>query len=175
MRIFELTQKECFEVLTRLTIGRLACARDNQPYIVPIHFVYHQKYLYSFATRGQKIDWMRTNPLVCVEVDEIISRFYWMSVVVQGRYEELMDTPEWKLERQLAHDLLQQEAMWWEPAYVGTAHLDASTELVPIYYRVHIDQITGRGGKPDPVDAITPVRTSPPPKCNHWLQSLWPR
>lgn len=175
MRILELTNKECFEVLTRLTIGRLACSHHDQPYIVPIHFAYHQNYLYSFATRGQKIDWMRTNPLVCVEIDEIASRFNWMSVIVQGRYEELPDTLEWKLEQQLAHDLLQQEAMWWEPAYVGTAHLDTASELVPIYYRIHIDQVTGRCAKPDPVDVATPTQSDPPTKSKNWLQSLWPR
>jgi nitroimidazol reductase NimA-like FMN-containing flavoprotein (pyridoxamine 5'-phosphate oxidase superfamily) len=56
-----------------------------------------------------------------------------MSVIVQGRYEELLDTSEWRLERELAHELLQHQAMWWEPAYVGTAHLDAVDELIPIY------------------------------------------
>ncbi len=178
MRIRELTNKECLEVLARLTIDRLACSRNDQPYLVPIHFAYHQRHLYSFATHGQKIDWMRTNPLVCVEVDEIVSRSDWMSVIIQGRYEELLDTPEWKLERELTHELLRYEAMWWEPAYVGTAHLDAADELVPIYYHIHIDQVTGRGAKPDPpvpVDAATPVTPAPPTKGKNWLQALWPR
>ncbi len=175
MRILELTKKECFEALTRLTIGRLACARDNQPYIVPIHFAYHQKHLYSFATHGQKIDWMRTNPLVCVEVDEIVNRSDWMSVIVQGHYEELLDIPEWKLERELTHGLLQRDERWWEPAYDGTAHLDAADELAPIYYRIHIDQVTGRGAKPDPLNAAIPVTPAPPTKGKNWLQALWPR
>lgn len=175
MRIRELTNKECFEVLTRLTIGRLACARNNQPYIVPIHFACHQRILYGFATHGQKIEWMRTNPLVCVEVDEIVNRYDWLSVSVQGRFEELPDTPEWKLERELTHELLCHEAMWWEPAYVETAHLDTATELIPIYYRIHIDQITGRCAKSDPVKAASSVKAVPPRERKHWLQSLWPR
>src|SRR5689334_3479911 len=138
MRILELTNKECIEVLTRLRLGRLACSRDDQPYLVPIYFAYHGAHLYSFATRGQKIDWMRTNPLVCVEVDDIVNREDWWSVIIQGRYEELLDTPEWKLERELTHDLLEHEAMWWEPAFVRTAHLGAADELIPIYYRINI-------------------------------------
>ena len=28
-------------------------------------------YLYSFSTVGQKIEWMRANPNVCVETDEV--------------------------------------------------------------------------------------------------------
>ena len=172
MRILELTNKECFEVLTRLRLGRLACSRDDQPYITPIYFAYHQRHLYSFATRGQKIAWMRTNPLICVEVDEIVSRYDWMSVIVQGRYEELLDTPEWKLERELAHGLLQQEAMWWEPVYVRPAHLSATDEVIPIYYRLHIDQVTGRRTRPDPVDAATQIKSETPPKKESWLKQL---
>jgi pyridoxamine 5'-phosphate oxidase-like protein len=61
MVILELTNNECIKVLTRLGFGRLGCSQDNQPYIVPIYFAYHERYLYSFATLGQKIEWMRAN------------------------------------------------------------------------------------------------------------------
>ena len=36
-------------------VGRLACPRDNQPYVIPIYFALHGDYLYSFTTLGQKI------------------------------------------------------------------------------------------------------------------------
>jgi nitroimidazol reductase NimA-like FMN-containing flavoprotein (pyridoxamine 5'-phosphate oxidase superfamily) len=44
---------------------------------------------------GQKIEWMRLNPLVCVEIDEIPSDVDWTSMVVRGRYEELPEKPEY--------------------------------------------------------------------------------
>src|SRR5206468_11071813 len=65
------------------------------------------RHLYSVAALGQKIEWMRANPLVCFEADEMMTHDHWMSVVVQGRYEELPDTPEWRAGRQLAYSLLQ--------------------------------------------------------------------
>jgi nitroimidazol reductase NimA-like FMN-containing flavoprotein (pyridoxamine 5'-phosphate oxidase superfamily) len=72
MFIKELETSECFEILAEKRLGRLACAFENQPYIVPFHFVYdEQKSLYAFSTLGQKIEWMRANPLVCVEADDI--------------------------------------------------------------------------------------------------------
>jgi hypothetical protein len=40
----------------------------------------HKGMLYSFATIGRKVEWMRANPLVCVEVDEIVSRQKWQTV-----------------------------------------------------------------------------------------------
>jgi nitroimidazol reductase NimA-like FMN-containing flavoprotein (pyridoxamine 5'-phosphate oxidase superfamily) len=92
MVILELTNEECVEMLTRLKFGRLGCSRGDQPYVVPFNFAYNERHLYSFATLGQKIEWMRTNPLVCVEADDIADRSDWTSVVVLGRY-EVPDAP----------------------------------------------------------------------------------
>lgn len=36
----------------------------------PFHFAYDDHALYSFATVGQKIEWMRANALVCVEASD---------------------------------------------------------------------------------------------------------
>src|ERR1700674_1399373 len=93
MLIQELTRQASLDLLARLHLGRLACAQENQPYIVPIYFAYNDGCLYSFSTVGQKIEWMRANPLVCVEADEVVSPQQWVSVVVFGRYEELPDKP----------------------------------------------------------------------------------
>jgi uncharacterized protein len=155
MQIHELTKKECLEALTRLKFGRLGCSRDNQPYIVPVYFAYHERHLYSVARLGQKIEWMRANPLVSVEADEIIDDYHWTSVIVQGRYEELLDTPE-REERRLAHGLLQERPMWWQPALVTTAaRVVAPKEATPVYYRIHIDQVSGRCAQPNSVEALT--------------------
>src|ERR1700689_2739307 len=90
MLVGELRPGECYELLTRLGFGRLACSRDNQPYIVPIYFAYEPERLYGFGTLGQKIDWMRSNPLVAIEADEVKSHIEWTIVVVQGHYEEFL-------------------------------------------------------------------------------------
>ena len=59
MFIHEMTEDECRTALERVSFGRLACARDNQPYVVPIYFSYDGKHIYGFSTLGQKIEWMR--------------------------------------------------------------------------------------------------------------------
>ena len=66
MVITELTRQASLDLLTRAHLGRLACAQGNQPYVVPFYFVYYHDCLYGFSTVGQKIDWMRANPLVSV-------------------------------------------------------------------------------------------------------------
>ena len=37
MNIHEMTEEECRAMLSRRNVVRLACALNNQPYIVPIH------------------------------------------------------------------------------------------------------------------------------------------
>jgi nitroimidazol reductase NimA-like FMN-containing flavoprotein (pyridoxamine 5'-phosphate oxidase superfamily) len=91
MVISEMSTQECVALLARSTVFRLGCARDNRPYVLPVSLVHDEASasLYGFTTLGQKIEWMRNNPLVCVETDEIAAPDQWMSVVVNGRYEEL--------------------------------------------------------------------------------------
>ncbi len=140
----ELTVQESLEVLARTHLGRLACARGMQPYIVPIYFAYQDHWLYSFSMPGQKIDWMRANPLVCVEADQM-RREQWATVVVFGHYEELCDTPEFRSERALAFNLLQQRAMWWE--HGSAKPMPGGTPAaVPVFYRIKLEQIIGRCG-----------------------------
>ena len=96
MVIQEMTERECRAMLAGTNVARLACARNNQPYIVPIHVDLDGEFLYGYATLGQKIEWMRQNPLVCLEIDELITHGQWASVVVFGHYEELPHTPEYE-------------------------------------------------------------------------------
>ena len=157
MLIQELTRQASLDLLARTRFGRLACAQRTQPYVVPFYFVYDNDCLYSFSTVGQKIEWMRANPLVCVEADEVVSPEQWMSVIVFGRYEELLDTREYQDVRAFAHTLLKRHAVWWEPAYAKTILHGTQRPLVPVVYRIHGLQITGHRAIPD--QPLTPPDT----------------
>jgi len=148
MFVRELNTEECRLALAQAGFGRLACARDNQPYVVPIHFAVDEAYVYAFSLAGQKLDWMRKNPRVCLEIDDVHEASDWTSVVVFGRYEELPDTPEYSSARRRAGDLLQGRAMWWEPGTVAVAHRDEAASLAPIYYRISIEHMTGHRSAP---------------------------
>ena len=52
MVIHDLTPSQCRELLGRMHLGRLACAKADQPYITPIFFYYDagQDSLFSFST-----------------------------------------------------------------------------------------------------------------------------
>ena len=152
MTIQELSRDECLQVLQRNRLVRVACARDNQPYVLPMHVTVYQPFgddpcFYGFTTIGQKVDWMRSNPLVCVEVDEIVASNEWISVVVFGRYEELSGAPGQEQERNLAHHLLQTSAVWWEPgSTVRTTpdHTGEKPAFEPVFYKIKIGKFTGK-------------------------------
>lgn len=151
MVIETMTDRECREMLARTEIAHLACAVDNQPYIVPVRIDFDGDFLYAFATVGRKIEWMRQNPLVCLQVDEVTSRREWVSLVVFGSYEELPDGYDNADSRRIAERLFESHAMWWEP---GAVPLAAHDPRDPVVFRIRVAAITGRQARPDPVEPL---------------------
>lgn len=143
MLIHELNRDQCREVLARSDLGRLACARFDQPYVVPIHFSFdaERNCVYGFSTVGQKIQWMRENPKVCLEIEEFVDKDSWTTVVALGRYEEIHQNPAEGEARQRAEQLFMARDEWWLPAAAkvpGREHHDV------VVYRIQIDRLTGR-------------------------------
>jgi len=189
--IREMSPKECLRVLAEARLARLACAHENQPYVVPVYLAYREPSsgeacLYGFTTLGQKVVWMRANPLVCVEVDEVATYDQWISVIAIGRYEELPATPmsdsargrppaqsgshlnetdEQVCENE-AWQVLKAHPMWQEPgstAWAARTHHDSAEPLIPIYYKIRIDSVTGHEATRDAKNAIPSVAPTPLP------------
>ena len=143
MLIHELAPDECAEVLRRNDLGRLGCARYDQPYIVPILFSFdaERNCFYAFSTIGQKIGWMRENPKVCLEVEEIGDKNHWTTVLAIGRYEEIQQDPNEREARSRAEQFFKARREWWLP---GAARSDAGARPEVVVYRIQIDRLTGR-------------------------------
>jgi nitroimidazol reductase NimA-like FMN-containing flavoprotein (pyridoxamine 5'-phosphate oxidase superfamily) len=143
MIINELDTTECAAVLQRTVLGRLGCSHDDQPYVVPIYFCYDIELhcLYGFSSIGQKVNWMRQNPRVCLEVDEIDDKNHWRSVVVVGRYGEIHDDPREAEARRRAERLFQERHKWWLP---GAATVRSKPREHAVMFRITIEDVTGR-------------------------------
>lgn len=148
MLIERMNSEECDELLARAGFGRLACAHNNRPYIVPIYFGHQPGRLYGFAALGQKIEWMRSNPSVCVQVDEITAPDDWTSVVVSGRYEELPDTAEHSQNRAWVLSLLDVKSPSWRVAFAASQVRSHPHRHPPIFYCIHIEALSGVRGSP---------------------------
>jgi nitroimidazol reductase NimA-like FMN-containing flavoprotein (pyridoxamine 5'-phosphate oxidase superfamily) len=144
MVIHELTASQCREQLARKNLGRLACAQANQPYVTPFFFYFDAAAdcLYSFSMVGQKIEWMRANPKVCVEIDDIVDKFHWTSVIVLGRYEELGNSTSDRDARTRALEQFQKRPSWWFPAAAKMTSSDEHT--TPVVFRIRLDTVTVR-------------------------------
>jgi len=139
MRIFEMSQNECIDLLNRASLGRLACSLDNQPYVVPICFVHDPERVYVFSTLGQKIEWMRQNPIVCLQTDEIRDHSNWTSVVLNGTFVELRESAEIKH----ARERLAKLADWWPTPLAERREHTSDLSIQPIFFRIDITFMSG--------------------------------
>ncbi|MFX0169515.1 MAG: pyridoxamine 5'-phosphate oxidase family protein [Candidatus Hodarchaeota archaeon] len=82
----EMSSAEIDQFLTCARVGRLGLIVDDQPYIVPLGFVYNRgKIAFHTCAKGLKMKALETNPKVCFEVDETISdTSLYKSVIIQG-------------------------------------------------------------------------------------------
>ena len=144
MIIRTLSQVECTRLLAENRLAHLACARDGRPYVVLIHYAYADNQLYAFSMPGKKIEWMRSNPLVCVLMDVRGQGRQWQSVVIDGRYEELPDVIGHKREREHAWSLLSQHANWWEPGGLKPVVPPTSNAPLPVFFRIAVEHLSGR-------------------------------
>ena len=142
MEINEMTAEECSAFLERASVGRLGCSFENQPYVVPINLAYDNGYLYVFSTFGQKVKWMRANPKVCVQADEMQSQSEWVSVIAYGEYEELPE-PRYTAERHRASTLLGKRYHWWLNALGQRQMREGDTPIEPLFFRIRIQSMSG--------------------------------
>lgn len=66
--------EETEALLRRLAVGHLGLCIDEQPYVVPLHYLYERGKIYFHSKRGGlKMEYLQANPQVCFEADELIS------------------------------------------------------------------------------------------------------
>jgi len=146
MQVSTMSEEQCEDLLQRSLIGRLGCCKDNQPYVVPVGFAYEPGYVYVFSTLGKKIEWLRENPKVCLQADEIESSSKWGSVIVTGTYLELRE-PQYTVERQHARKLLAKHIDWWLNAVTERREETEDMAIKNVFFRIEIETMSGLRGQ----------------------------
>jgi nitroimidazol reductase NimA-like FMN-containing flavoprotein (pyridoxamine 5'-phosphate oxidase superfamily) len=85
----KLPATEVERLLQSELIARIGCHVEGRTYVVPVAYVYADGSLIGHSTSGMKLDMLRKNPEVCVEVEHVDDLANWRSVIAWGRYEEL--------------------------------------------------------------------------------------
>jgi len=145
--IDEMDASEISSVLQRVGYGHLGCAKENRPYVVPIHYMYDPPDFYIYTTRGMKTDFISSNPEVCLQVEEVRDARNWTSVVVMGRAELLTDSGD----RETATKLITLINPSLAPAISRTAVGASVRDNVVEIYKIKLHVMSGRKtrGVPD--------------------------
>lgn len=144
MWIRRLSTLDCTKILARNHFAHLGCAMAGNPYVVPIYFSYSDNHLYAFSMPGKKIEFMRANPKACVLVEERGEGRGWRSVLVEGHYQELDETPEHEADRKHAWLLLSRHKTWWEPGGLKPDRLPITDHSTHLFYRIRMEAVSGR-------------------------------
>jgi uncharacterized protein len=110
--------------------------------VIPVGIAYEADHIYVFSTFGKKIKWMRANPKVCVQVDELKGQADWVSVIVNGEYQEL-EEPRYSEERNHARQLMVKRRHWWLNAMAERRIQLRDPEIAPLFFRIRVESITG--------------------------------
>ena len=94
IEVEEMEMQEVHALLERADYGHLGCARDNRPYVIPIHYAYQDPDIYIFTTEGMKTEFIAANQEVCLQVEEVDGPTNWKSVIATGKAERLTDQEE---------------------------------------------------------------------------------
>lgn len=144
MFIRPMTHNACTAMIAEQRLARMACAKDNIPYVIPIYYAYDGNRLYAFSMLGKKVDFLRSNPHACLQIDSYQDKHHWMSVIVDATYHELPDNEDYHEERMHAWSLLEQHFDWWEPgALKPTPQPIHSASPHHVFFALDIDNVTG--------------------------------
>ncbi len=140
IQVEELSDSAINDMLTRVGYGHLACSRDDQPYIVPVHYAFVSGKIFIYTTEGKKFEIIKTNPRVCLQVEEVTNNQHWTSVIVDGVAEQITNPAE----RRKAIDLVVAVNPTLTPA-VSIRWMDNWVrENIPVVYRVTPTATSGR-------------------------------
>jgi uncharacterized protein len=89
MSIGKLGNTDALAFLREGTLGRLGCIAEGWPYVVPVNYYFDGENIYIHTLPGKKLDALRVNPRVCLQVDEIKDPYNWRSVIAYGTFEEI--------------------------------------------------------------------------------------
>jgi nitroimidazol reductase NimA-like FMN-containing flavoprotein (pyridoxamine 5'-phosphate oxidase superfamily) len=140
-----LNASEIESFLKEQWILRIGAHNGEKVYVVPLSYVFYEGAFYCHSPEGMKIEMMRANPHVCVEVDEVLTTGKWISVIGWGRFEELKGEERSNAIRILIDNLPSVMPSYTKKQSPEWPFTTGSGEDVPgVIFRIQPDELTGR-------------------------------
>lgn len=101
----QLTRDEALQLLNTTPVAHLGLISDGAPYVTPMSFVVDGEEILFRTMAGKKLNALRDNPNVCVEVSQFDEETgEWASVIVTGTATEVADRNKGERAVQLLFD-----------------------------------------------------------------------
>ncbi len=140
IEVEDMRRDEIETLLSNVGYGHLGASADGQPYVVPVHYTYDKQDIYVFTTEGKKVEMIRENPKVCLQLEDVKDNENWRSVVVLGIAEQVTD----KAIREKAVSLIAKVNPTLTPA-VSIRWMDSWVrENIEVILKITPKQMTGR-------------------------------
>jgi nitroimidazol reductase NimA-like FMN-containing flavoprotein (pyridoxamine 5'-phosphate oxidase superfamily) len=140
LEIEEMSREDMKDMLRQVGYGHLGCSRNNEPYVVPVHYAYSEAFIYLYTTEGKKVEIIRENPRVCLQVESVTDNQNWKSVIVTGDAEQVVNEEE----REKALEMIAEINPTLMPA-VSVHWMDSWVrENVEVILRLEAKLMTGR-------------------------------
>ena len=137
--ITHLNKDEARAQLRRGRIGHLGCIVGGDPYVLPVNYIFEDNFIYIHSLPGRKIEAMRSNGRVCLQVDDIESQLKWTSVIALGKFEEIESPAE------RASILDRFFARFSGPTPVESKIAEGTQSPNIVVFRIRIDRISAIG------------------------------
>jgi len=136
--IKNLDEKAARKVLKEQRIGHLGCVLESgAPYVVPVNYLFKEGNIYVHCLPGQKLDALRANGKVCLQVEKIGDSCQWQSAIAFGEFQEIKRTNE-KIE------ILKEFSARFEHLTPVEAMMEEQWNLCGlVVFRINIKHITG--------------------------------
>lgn len=145
--IGRLTKDEAEVVLNNNVFGHIGCNDGFNTYVFPVNYYFDGKYIHCHSKPGAKVEVMRLNKRVCLQVEEVNDFVHWKSIMILGEFQELLDTRERYAAIKgfvdhMLHLKPESNEMVYAKKYLVSPNFNDGRNY--IIYRIVIDEITGR-------------------------------
>ena len=146
--IKNLDQKQMLYILENNYIGHLGYIFQGKPFVIPITYFFERKnnIIICYSGDGHKINAMRKNNAVCLQIADIDSVNEWKSVLVHGSFEQHFGSDAKAYLHQFSlgvKDIITEKAQI-KPNYISDFSSKIYKGDIPIVFLIKIEEITGK-------------------------------
>ena len=143
-----LDQKASKSILKNEYLGHLSYIYQNRPFVVPITYYYdaERNVIICYSAEGHKMNAMRKNNEVALNIVDVDHLTKWKSVMVHGKFEQLFgsDAKSYLHVFSLGIKTLISEKELVELSFISEFSSKAINENIPMIFIIKIEEITGK-------------------------------